>query len=87
MVRRAGVAGSVDVCGKSPTRKEGVEEERVPGPGRSPGRPFCNSISEILMMLHGFRNTPNAMNNDVQVEPAASSHHFPNPWPWPNRWA
>ena len=87
MVRRAGVGGRVDVCGRSPTRKEGVEEERVPGLGRSPGRPFCNPISRFLKMSPGFCNTSDAVNNNVQVTAAAGSHHLPIPWPWPTRWA
>jgi len=81
------VGGRVDVCGRSPTRKKRHEEERVPGPGRSPGRPFCTSISEILKMLPRFCNTPDAVKDDVQVAAAASSHHLPIPWPWPIGWA
>ncbi len=87
MVRRAGGRGRVDVNGRSPTRKEGVEQERVTGLGRSPARPFCNSISEILKMSPRFCNMPDAVNNDVQVEVAKGSHHLPIPWPWPTRWA
>lgn len=34
-----------------------------------------------------FGNTPDAVNNDVQIRAAAGSHHPPNPWPWPTRWA
>ena len=37
-------------------------------------------------MLHRIGGTPNAMNNDVQVEMAEGSHHAPIPWPWPTRW-
>lgn len=66
---------------RSPTRKEGAEEGRVPGLGRSPFRPFCNPISEILKMSHGIGDTPNAVNNDVQVRAAAGSHHLPIRWP------
>lgn len=87
MVRRAGVAGRGDVGGRSPTRKERPEEERVPGLGSSPARPFCNPISEILKMSPRFCSTPDAVNNDVQAGTAAGSHHHPNRWPWPTRWA
>ncbi len=87
VVRRACVGGRVDVCGRSHTRKKRPEEERVPGPCRSHAKPFCNSISGFLKMSHRFDNTPNAVNNDVQVRAAAGSHHLPTPWPWPHRWA
>ena len=30
---------------------------------------------------------PDAMNNNVQVGVAKGSHHPPNRWPWPTRWA
>jgi len=40
-----------------------------------------------LKMSHGFCNTSDVVNNDVQVEMAAGSHHLPNRWPWPTRWA
>ncbi len=86
MGRRAGV-GRVDVNGRSPAQKDSSEEERVPGLGRSPARPFCTSISEILKMSHGIGDTPDAVNNNVQVRAAAGSHNVPNPWPWPHRWA
>ncbi len=36
---------------------------------------------------HSFCNTPRAVNNDVQVGAAEGSHHVPNRWPWPTRWA
>jgi hypothetical protein len=62
-------------------------EERVPGLGRSPARPFCNSISGFSRMPHGISGTSDAVNNDVRVRAAAGSHHPPNPWPWPHRWA
>jgi len=68
-------------------KKEGVEQERVPGLGRSPFGSFGSLISEILKMSHGLCNSPDAVNNVVQVRAAAGSHHVPIPWPWPNRWA
>ncbi len=81
------MAGRVDVSGRSPTQKDRVEEERSPWSGRSPFRLFCFSISEILEMSHRFCDTPDAVNNDVQVGAAAGSHLAPIPWPWPTRWA
>jgi hypothetical protein len=86
-VRRAGVAGRVDLWRRSPAQKDRAEQERVPGLGRSPFRPFCFSISEFSKMSHNFGNTPNAVNNNVQVGAADDSHRPPNPWPWPHRWA
>jgi hypothetical protein len=38
-------------------------------------------------MSHRFGNTPNAVNNNVQVAVAEGSHYTPIPWPWPLRWA
>jgi hypothetical protein len=38
-------------------------------------------------MSHKFCNKWKTINNDVQVGAAAGSHHPPNPWPWPTRWA
>ncbi len=64
-----------------------LEEGRVPGLGRSPARPFRTSISEILKMSPGFYNSPDAVNNDVQVRAADGSHHVPTLRPWPHRWA
>ncbi len=86
MGRRAGVGGRVDVCAKESHKKEEARGGESTGLGRSPFGSFCTSISLILKMSHRFCDTPDAVNNNVQIGMAARSHHLPNPWPWPTRW-
>jgi hypothetical protein len=60
-------------------RKERLEQERVPGPGRSPARLFCFSISLKGTLRYDFSNIHKprgVVTTGVQV---ATGIHFPPP--------
>jgi hypothetical protein len=48
----------------------------------------CNSL--MLKRSPSFcmsQKPVGAVYNDVQIKAATDSHHPPNRWPWPHRWA